>query len=888
MAKSKGKDALDTNSLRNFDEYEGALNSITNTIGKQSDIYGLINKKLQATKTLVGSIADKIDNATDLEDKHKKSIYAAAEAYKKSKQVIAESNLELKKGNITQSEYNKAVQGTYKNYKKVVSEIDTSNKSAKRTVTTLNKMGNEMKSFSEAASKSEERMGLLDTTLNQVGNSGIPLMQELGDVLKNVVEKNATGAKMAITALGAAAAGIAMNYFGAEPKAAIQAENDRKQLVIDGNADIAKIENKRGFIIAKKELERSKNRVETENTVNSLINEANFASQKAANAFSATMKSAAAEFSAASKTAFFGKGLGSVSYSTAQLQLAGVSADQIAGSLSAASNAMGKNVSSELAADMAIMSKRTGQSAENLASVTEYFMRTDKVGAKSAINMQEGLRAMADSANVDLGGVMEEVAQASKEALGYQIKSGPALAKQVIYAKSLGVSFNDVAKAGKSMVLNYKDSIKKEMELSAMLGRNVNLSEARSLFAQGKNDEALKSIKAQGLDPAKMNMFQQEALQQALGGLDLNSIQKIAQNQGRTGGELSGVNANKANKGFLQTSTNAQATLSSQQANIQAQQAIIDARLSGQITDAYLNSKEYKAYQASLITLEKQQTVINQKENLLFSTSVARIEQLAKTAQLGIERSVTENGLNLVAGVVGGVISNVIGGKIVDKIAGKAAGKIAEKTVSKTLSKTATKASEKAAEKLLAKESGKVLAKAGAKTLGKSLLKKIPFLGLGAALFFAADRAMAGDYAGAGMEVASGGASMIPGFGTAASVGIDAAIAARDMGAFNSKNPQSTIQNGKVVSKTAVPTKSATVSASNPVGMLSAAEYQVKLQIKMVQLMGVSAALLEAILLETDSKPVLSVNGIKLNQQLMVSSLKTMAVNRRDGGIPRM
>ena len=52
--------------------------------------------------------------------------------------------------------------------------------------------------------------------------------------------------------------------------------------------------------------------------------------------------------------------------------------------------------------------------------------------------------------------------------------------------------------------------------------------------------------------------------------------------------------------------------------------------------------------------------------------------------------------------------------------------------------------------------------------------------------------------------------------------------------------------------------------------------------------MGVSAALLEAILLETDSKPVLSVNGIKLNQQLMASILKTMAVNRRDGGTPRM
>ena len=40
---------------------------------------------------------------------------------------------------------------------------------------------------------------------------------------------------------------------------------------------------------------------------------------------------------------------------------------------------------------------------------------------------------------------------------------------------------------------------------------------------------------------------------------------------------------------------------------------------------------------------------------------------------------------------------------------------------------------------------------------------------------------MAGDWAGAGLELASGGASLIPGLGTAASVGLDAALMARDM-----------------------------------------------------------------------------------------------------------
>ena len=82
----------------------------------------------------------------------------------------------------------------------------------------------------------------------------------------------------------------------------------------------------------------------------------------------------------------------------------------------------------------------------------------------------------------------------------------------------------------------------------------------------------------------------------------------------------------------------------------------------------------------------------------------------------------------------------------------------------------------------LAKGAGKGLMKGGLK-MG---IKKIPFLGLGAAALFAGQRALAGDFAGAGLELASGGASMIPGLGTAASLGIDAALMARDAGGIPS------------------------------------------------------------------------------------------------------
>lgn len=80
----------------------------------------------------------------------------------------------------------------------------------------------------------------------------------------------------------------------------------------------------------------------------------------------------------------------------------------------------------------------------------------------------------------------------------------------------------------------------------------------------------------------------------------------------------------------------------------------------------------------------------------------------------------------------------------------------------------------------LEKGSGLIKGLAG-KAGAKSLIKKIPGIGLLAGLGFGVSRAMEGDFTGAGMEVASGIAGTVPGLGTAASLGLDAALLARDV-----------------------------------------------------------------------------------------------------------
>ncbi len=101
------------------------------------------------------------------------------------------------------------------------------------------------------------------------------------------------------------------------------------------------------------------------------------------------------------------------------------------------------------------------------------------------------------------------------------------------------------------------------------------------------------------------------------------------------------------------------------------------------------------------------------------------------------------------------------------------------------LGSTIPKIIEKTGLKGVGKIGAKIIGKLGFKSLGKvgtkSLVKKIPIIGLIAGLGFGAHRLLKGDITGAVGEVASGAASTVPGLGTAASVGIDAALIARDI-----------------------------------------------------------------------------------------------------------
>ena len=75
----------------------------------------------------------------------------------------------------------------------------------------------------------------------------------------------------------------------------------------------------------------------------------------------------------------------------------------------------------------------------------------------------------------------------------------------------------------------------------------------------------------------------------------------------------------------------------------------------------------------------------------------------------------------------------------------------------------------------------RVATRVGGRALGKAAAKKIPIAGAVFGSIFAIQRAMQGDWTGAGLELASGVASIFPGVGTGISVALDAGLMARDI-----------------------------------------------------------------------------------------------------------
>ena len=436
----------------------------------------------------------------------------------------------------------------------------------------------------------------------------------------------------------------------------------------------------------------------------------------------------------------------------------------------------------------------------------------DDIGA-SVLATVEGLN-QANGLSLDQNAIMEDVANASAQTSFHLGNNPKALAQAAFDAKRLGMTMAEISNVARQ-TLDFESSIEKEMKAEMLLGKDINIEKLRSATLTGNVGEQTKEINRileENIDATEGNVLAQEALA-GLIGMDVDKM--FEANRARLLGiELSkqGINDRKAGEKAVQDLmskgyTQEQALLHLKKEGLENIQAQAEAsqtfgRLTEQLKETFISGLVKSG------VLDKINTLIH---NFVEGGGMARISKFIGKAAGKLGEFITgmmnnpKKTLGGLAIALGGIflaqkmvpqLVTLVGGKALtsgfdamksffkkkpEKVT-QAVMKTTGKKISGAAAQAAVKAgSATAVKKAGAKTTAKLGAKLGVKALGKSVLKKIPGVGLLAGIGFGLQRAMKGDLVGAAMELASGGASLIPGFGTAASVAIDAASVARDI-----------------------------------------------------------------------------------------------------------
>ena len=485
-----------------FEDLEDSLISIGNVLGKNSELYQKIEDRTKGVKEVFSSISAELSSGGG--GIESKKIKEAAASYVDMQASISNAMKEQKAGNIDVDEYIQKVKDASESFSNIVSKIDLANIKSEELVKLIKEMVKESDSFSDLSEKIKMDEDFQDVAAKNIGDAfrATPELSESidgGMDLMKAIKKGAGPVAIAAAVL-AIVKGIGSLLGKLNFATVIKTEREYEGINKILDVQISQLEQ-----IAK-------------------LN-AGLVAERANLNFDEQLEQAALSFNTVSKTAFFGSGLGSVKYAKEQLELAGVGADAIVSSMSDMS--MGANSGMKaLGTDVAVFARKTGIASGEVAGLTGMFRMLDKTGGQEAFNTLQKSLSGVGLKGFNVADIAGELKDSAGLALEYNIKSSAELVKQVKNVRDMGASFTKIAEAGKSMVLNYKDSIRKEMELSAMLGENVDLSEARALFAAGKNDEAFAVLKSSGVlaKAQSQGLFGTQALSAALGGMDLQQL----------------------------------------------------------------------------------------------------------------------------------------------------------------------------------------------------------------------------------------------------------------------------------------------------------------------------------------------------------------------------
>lgn len=178
-----------------------------------------------------------------------------------------------------------------------------------------------------------------------------------------------------------------------------------------------------------------------------------------------------------------------------------------------------------------ILSKNLGISAGEAASLTGSFARLNEGSAKTAQDLIVSTKELAQQNGLVPSDVMADVANSAEAFALFGKDGGKNIAEAAVAAGKLGVSMDKITGVA-DQLLDFESSINAELELGAMLGKNINLDRARALAYEGDIGGAVKATLSElgGIEEFnKMDYFQKKQTA-ALLGVSVDEFQKMATN----------------------------------------------------------------------------------------------------------------------------------------------------------------------------------------------------------------------------------------------------------------------------------------------------------------------------------------------------------------------
>jgi hypothetical protein len=142
------------------------------------------------------------------------------------------------------------------------------------------------------------------------------------------------------------------------------------------------------------------------------------------------------------------------------------------------------NVSGELQASISLISTNMGISGVEAASLAGSFARLNDGSSETALNLTKATQEFAAQNGIIPSELMKDLAGSAEEFALFGKDGGKNLIQAGAAAKKMGVDLKTMTGIADNL-LDFETSITKELELGALLGKDINLDKARQLAYSG-------------------------------------------------------------------------------------------------------------------------------------------------------------------------------------------------------------------------------------------------------------------------------------------------------------------------------------------------------------------------------------------------------------------